>query len=199
MNYYQDITLLPDAEANIGFLCSKVYQQLHIALVENKTPDKSSAIAVSFPEYGDKQFPLGNKLRVLANTEDQLIKFDTHKWLNRLTDYCHIKSIQPVPDRVSRYACFKRKPIKSIHNKAKRRAEHLGKPYEEVLAYLLEENRSGKNTLPFVNMESQSTSSSTEGKHRFSIFIERVFADGLVVGKFDCYGLSKSSTVPWFD
>ena len=124
------------------------------------TPIPISDIAVAFPEYGNKKFPLGNKLRVLAKTEDQLIKFDLHKWLNRLTDYCHIKSIQPVPDRVSQYVCFKRKPVKSIHNKAKRRAEHLGKPYEEVLAYLIEEDRSPKNTLPFVNIESQSTSSS---------------------------------------
>ena len=69
MNYYQDITLLPDAEANIGFLWEKVFQQVHLALVEKKNPHGKSGIAVSFPGYGNKGFPLGNKLRLLAPTQ----------------------------------------------------------------------------------------------------------------------------------
>jgi len=61
MKYYLDITLLPDAETNLGFLWHKVYQQVHIALVENKVAKNQSEIAVSFPEYGSKAFPLGAK------------------------------------------------------------------------------------------------------------------------------------------
>ncbi|MBL1422430.1 MAG: type I-F CRISPR-associated endoribonuclease Cas6/Csy4, partial [Alphaproteobacteria bacterium] len=44
MKYYLDITILPDEEANLGFLWHKVYQQIHIALVENKIADNQSAI-----------------------------------------------------------------------------------------------------------------------------------------------------------
>ena len=68
MNYYQDITLLPDAVITLGFIWQKVYQQVHIALAENKIAENQSAIAVAFPEYGSKGFPLGSKLRLLALT-----------------------------------------------------------------------------------------------------------------------------------
>ena len=51
MNYYQDITLLPDADIGLYFLWQKVYQQIHLALVENKSADNASAIGVAFPEY----------------------------------------------------------------------------------------------------------------------------------------------------
>ncbi|MCO4790206.1 type I-F CRISPR-associated endoribonuclease Cas6/Csy4, partial [Vibrio cholerae] len=36
MNYYQEITLLPDADIALGFLWQNVFQQVHIALVEHK-------------------------------------------------------------------------------------------------------------------------------------------------------------------
>ncbi|MBW6453087.1 MAG: type I-F CRISPR-associated endoribonuclease Cas6/Csy4, partial [Methyloprofundus sp.] len=76
MNYYLDITLLPDAEANLGFLWQKIFQQVHIALVDNKVADNESAIALSIVNYGDKDFPLGNKLRLLAKNEEALQKLD---------------------------------------------------------------------------------------------------------------------------
>jgi CRISPR-associated endonuclease Csy4 len=200
MKYYLDITLLPDAEANLGFLWQKVFQQVHIALVDNKIGDNESAVALSIINYGDKDFPLGNQLRLLANTEQALQKLDIHRWLNRLSDYCHIKPIKTVPTDVTQYACFKRKPVKSIEKKAQRRAVHLNKPYDEVLAYLRKENRFEECKLPFINVESQQTKKRLElGESPFFlIFIERVLADKLVDGKFDCYGLSKTATVPWF-
>ncbi len=34
--------------------------------------------------------------------------FNLAKWLERLTDYVHIKSIQPVPANVNRYSLVKR-------------------------------------------------------------------------------------------
>ncbi|HHL31776.1 MAG TPA: type I-F CRISPR-associated endoribonuclease Cas6/Csy4, partial [Oceanospirillales bacterium] len=81
MNYYQDITLLPDAEITLGFIWQKVYQQVHIALADNKIAENQSAIAVAFPEYGSKGFPLGRKLRLLAETQEQLEQLDIKKWL----------------------------------------------------------------------------------------------------------------------
>ncbi len=71
MKYYLDITFLPDAEANLGFLWQKVYQQVHIALADNKIAKNESAIAISFPGYNDKDFPLGNKLRLFSNMKVQ--------------------------------------------------------------------------------------------------------------------------------
>lgn len=200
MKYYLDITLLPDAEANLGFLWQKIFQQVHIALVDNKVADNESAIALSIVDYGDKDFPLGNKLRLLAKNQEALQKLDINHWLNRLSDYCHIKPIKPVPTDVTQYACFKRKPVKSIEKKAQRRAVHLNKPYDEVLAYLLEEGRSKKSELPFINIESQETKKRVDQavSCRFFIFIEQLLFEAPIAGKFDCYGLSKTATVPWF-
>ena len=148
--------------ANLGFLWQKVFQQVHIALADNKIGDNESAVALSIVNYGDKDFPLGNQLRLLANSEGALQKLGIHRWLNRLSDYCHIKPIKPVPTGVSQYACFKRKPVKSIEKKAQRRSVHLNKPYDEVLTYLRREGRSNGCKLPFINVESQQTKKRSE-------------------------------------
>ncbi len=200
MRYYLDITLLPDAEANLGFLWQKVFQQVHIALVDNKVGTNESGIGLSIVNYGDKKFPLGDKLRLLADNEDALVKLDIHQWLKRLSDYCHIKSIKAVPADVNQYARFKRKPVKSLEKKAKRRAQHLNKPYAEVLAYLIEEGGAAACRLPFINVESQNTKKRVEKgvPCQFLLFIEQALFDAPVSGKFDCYGLSKTATVPWF-
>jgi CRISPR-associated endonuclease Csy4 len=200
MKYYLDITLLPDAEANLGFLWQKVFQQVHIALVDNKVGDNESAVALSVVGYGDKAFPLGNKLRLLAASEDILQSLDINRWLNRLSDYCHISSIKTVPSEVKKHARFNRKNVKSIEKKAQRRSVHLAKPFDEVLAYLIEEGQSKACKLPFINVESQeSKKKAGQGVScQFLLFIEQTFFDEAVNGKFDCYGLSKIATVPWF-
>ena len=113
MKFYIDITLLPDADIALGFLWEKVYQQLHLALVENKVSEYESAIGISFPKYGDKAFPLGDKLRLFAPTQEQLKKLDIGRWLNRLTDYTHHTSIREVPSDVNVFVYFKRKQFKS--------------------------------------------------------------------------------------
>ena len=51
MNFYQEITLIPDAEISPYFLWSKVYTQLHIALadVKNQHGVDLSLIHISEP------------------------------------------------------------------------------------------------------------------------------------------------------
>src|SRR5699024_6412398 len=96
------------------FIWSKLYTQLHLALVEQQNPDKKVNFGVSFPEYlyqeknndkeGSKEFAsLGTKLRVFGPSQQELEQLNLSKWLERLTDYVHIKSIQPVPDEVDSY------------------------------------------------------------------------------------------------
>lgn len=198
MNYYQDITLLPDAEAALGFLWQKIFQQVHLALVENKVGDNQSEIALSIVRYGDKAFPLGDKLRLLSESESRLQACGIQEWLSRFSDYCHVTSIKAIPANITQHACFKRKQVKSVHNKAKRRADHLEKPYEEVLAYLVAEGKSGECKLPYIHVESLSTADGGESKNRFCLFIEKSVVETPVLGRFDCYGLSKTATVPLF-
>ena len=198
MKHYLDITLLPDAEANIGFIWQKVYQQIHLALVENKTAPNESAIAVSFPKYGEK-FPLGNTLRLLANEQSQLEKLNVEKWLLRLTDYTHLKSIKEVPVTVTQYARFKRKQFKSnLEREAKRRAKYKGETFEEALAHF--QNYEIKTDLPFINMASLSTDGGASLNRNFKLFIEKEMVAEQGQGLLNCYGLSKGGegTVPWF-
>jgi len=197
MKYYLDITLLPDAEANLGFLWQKVYQQLHLALVENKIAENQSAIAVSFPKYGDKVFPLGDKVRLLANEEEQLKQLNIEKWLSRLTDYTHSKSIKEVPKTVNQFACFKRKQFKSnLIKEATRRAKHTGESLEVAMEHF--KHYQAESSLAFINMTSLSMEGGISKNRNFKLFIEGKNLEEQVQGVFNCYGLSKDATVPWF-
>lgn len=197
MKYYQDITLMPDAEANLGFLWQKVYQQVHIALADNKIAENESAIAISFPEYGDKGFPLGGKLRLLANEEMLLKQFNVEQWLSRLMDYTHIKPVKEVPVAVSQYACFRRKQFKSnILKEAQRRAKYIGESIEEALQHY--KDYETQSSLPFINMNSLSMDGEVALNRSFKLFVEKKIVNEQVSGTFNCYGLSKAATVPCF-
>jgi len=192
MKYYLDITLLPDAETHVGFLWQKVYQQLHIALVEHKVAENQSAIAISMPEYGDKSFPLGSKIRLLSPTMTALQNLDVQTWLKRLADYVHCTSIKEVPSSVSQFACFKRVQFDSnVERLARRRMKRKG----ETLAQAIEhfsgiELKASK--LPFFNVNSIS------GQKKFKLFIDKQVVNGMIEGQFNCYGLSQGGVVPLF-
>ncbi|MCG7566825.1 type I-F CRISPR-associated endoribonuclease Cas6/Csy4 [Pseudoalteromonas sp. CnMc7-15] len=200
MNYYQEITLLPEAEIPLGFIWQNVFQQVHIALVENKVAPNQSGVAVGFPNYGQKGFPLGNKLRLFAKEQTHLEKLSINKWLTRLEDYCHIKAIKPVPEDVT-WVSFTRQHVKSpgridreMQGKAERWSAKSGKPLVECLAELESTKPSSKCDLPFVYLHSQQTkqrSPDTNSKYPLFIALAKVEIDQQ--GVFDCYGLSAKS------
>ena len=202
MKYYLDITLLPEADITLGFLWQKVYQQVHIGLVDNKVAENQSAIAVSFPRYSTEKsskhaFPLGNQLRLLANEESQLTKLNISKWLNRFEDYVHIKSIKPVPESVT-YIAYVRQQVKGdariekdMLSKAQRWAEKSGQPLDACLTELEKTKPKADNSLPFIWLESQETKQRNTGDSRkFPLFIKRVGLEEHQTGVFNCYGLS---------
>lgn len=198
MNVYQEVTLLSDPDITPYFLWQKLYQQIHIALAENKNGEGCSAIGVSFPEYNAAEFSLGTKLRLFAEDAHTLEKFQCEKWLSRLRDYVHIGAIRPVPDTVQGYACFRQvKPKGSNEKLARRRAKKLGINYADALAYFentnarkASENKHSK--LPYIHMHSE-----TNG-HQFRLFIKLKSEEQHKLGTFSCYGLSSESTVPMF-
>lgn len=210
MNYFQDITLLPDNDINLGFIWQKVFQQVHIALVEQKVDEQCSAIAVSFPEYGSEIFPLGNKLRVLSLEREQLVQLKLEEFLDRLSDYSHLRSINSVPKQVTPVAYIRKRMKgatrieKDMLSKAKRWSEKSEKSLEECLKELEKSKPIANSRLPFIWMESQQTKSmNPKGSSRFPIFIERQEVDKHKIGLFNCYGLSFSgndrvATVPDF-
>lgn len=214
MKYYQDITLLPDVEVSLGLIWEKVYQQIHLLLVENKRAENQSQIGLSFPTYGDKTFPLGQQLRLLAESEDHLVQANVNQWLQRLSDYVHVKSIKPVPADVTEYACFTRCNPKSQQRRLKQldhRTNYLAQKHgvdeatmrAELLASI--EKSSGISRLPYINVQSLSTSAEPHQRHKFMIFIQCDKSNSLEKDSktFTCYGLShrekgKQTFVPWF-
>ena len=191
MKFYLDITLLPDEETDLGFLWQKVYQQVHLSLVENKQSDNSSLVAISFPQYGETNFPLGGKLRLLAGNAELLERLDLARWLTRLVDYCHTTSIKPVPTNV-KYMQFRRNQFNSnVHRLARRRAKRKGETVEESLNYFAS-FKDEQTRLPYINMQSLSKDK------KFKLFIKKESAEQEQSGEFNCFGLSKTATTPWF-
>ncbi|ENU20826.1 CRISPR-associated protein cas6/csy4, subtype I-f/ypest [Acinetobacter bohemicus ANC 3994] len=202
MKYYQEITLIDQAEISSYFIWSKLYTQLHIALAEIKDTNNKVNIGVSFPQYlfekNDKnsKVNLGKKLRLFAQNEADLKKLDLKKWLDRLTDYVHITSIREVPENIKSYAIYKRKQVKT---NAERLARHRVKRgdigFDEALARY--SNVVTTTDLPYIQMLSLSTSDEQD-KKRFKLFIEKRSIEQSESQVFSTYGLSSESSVPEF-
>lgn len=192
MELYQETCLLPNADIGVYFLWQKLYQQIHLALAENKISDNASAIGVGFPEYAAAEFSLGTKLRLFAADEQALKQLNCGKWLARLNDYVRMEPIKPVPEKIAGYACFKHVKLRGNKEKlARRRVKRKGETLQQALAHFegFEEQRS---KLPYINTTSLTNS------QRFRLFIEKQEKDQPKTGFFSCYGLSNIATVPLF-
>ena len=192
MNYYQEVSLLPNADIGLYFFWQKLYQQIHLALVENKSAENASAIGVAFPEYNDDKYFLGRKLRLFAEDGQTLEQIHCEKWLIRLSDYMHVSRIKPVPEKLVGYARFKHIKLKGNKEKlARRRAKRKAETLEQALAHF-EDFEEQRINLPYINMHSE-----TNGG-RFRLFIEKQVMEQAQTGLYSCYGLSNTTTVPLF-
>ena len=188
MRYYIEIKLLHNSEIGLGFLWKKVYTQVHLALAERG----GGAIGASFPDYGDKLFPLGDSLRLFSPSENELEALQISRWLERLQDYVTVSGIEKVPENVEGYAQFIRKQVKTgKERQARRFAKRHGIGYEEALKRY-ESMEEKTLALPFIML--QSLSSNQEMK----LFIDKKAVDKELGGDFNSYGFSKDATVPWF-
>lgn len=204
MKFYQEITLIDQAEISPYFIWSKLYTQLHIALADIKDESNKVNIGVSFPQYifeektenQKAKINLGKKLRLFAVLEEDLKKLDIRHWLERLEDYVHITSIREVPSEIKGYSSYKRKQVKT---NAQRLARHRVKRgdigFDEALARY--SNVVTITNLPYIEMKSLSTSEQQSEK-RFKLFIEKQPATKSDTQVFSTYGLSSVSSVPEF-
>lgn len=191
MQYYQEITLLPDGDFSVYFLWGKIFTAVHIALAEQKNRHDVTDIAVSFPQYGE--ISLGNKLRILAEEEQSLELLDIKKVLRRFDDYVHITGIRTIPTaRIKGYAMYSRyQPDSSIHQKARRySARHSDISYEQALTILKSKDR--HTDLPYIQMRSMTN------HNPFRLFIKRTETEETDCHEFGSYGLSSNSAVPEF-
>ncbi|MEI6859171.1 MAG: type I-F CRISPR-associated endoribonuclease Cas6/Csy4, partial [Shewanella sp.] len=170
------------------------------------------AIALSIPNYGAKSFPLGNKIRLFAEDKNQLEVFNVPSWLNRLTDYVDIESINRVPDNISEYAYFKRVAQKgkkrrqdALIKKAEYQSTKFNIPYDSCLKTLQEKSTLIDSELPFISVQSLSTDRTLPAidKAVFPLFITMKKVSKPQSGLYTCYGLSrnitgKQATIPCF-
>ncbi len=164
MKYFIELTLLPNLEIPLHFIWQKLYQQIHLALVENKEQEDVSKVGISFPEYNADEFLLGTKLRLFAQDEKALQSIQCEKWLSRLRDYVFVKPIAPVSEKVGGYACFRQVKMKGSKEKlARRRAKRHEETFERALAHF-DNYKEQQTKLPYINMNSQSSS------QRFRLF-----------------------------
>ena len=191
MKYYIDIKLLGDTEITLGFIWQKIYAEIHLALVTHKDTENMVKVGLSFPHYMEI-FPLGDTLRLLASTREELELLDIEDRLKKFSDYLLISEIKEVPTDIKSYATFSRKQFKSNPARlARRYAKRHNVTLEEALKVY--EGVEGKETkLPYINIKSTST------KQFLKIFIERAEMGHEEIGKFNTFGLSKTSTIPIF-
>jgi CRISPR-associated endonuclease Csy4 len=194
MNYYQELSLLPQEEINIHFLWSKAFQQIHLGLVEMQDDQKQVPIGVAFPEYvvGEKYSVLGSKCRLIAQDEAALGRFDAAKWLARLSDYVHCTSIRPVPEKLKGYAVYQRlQPKTNKERLARRYAGRHEMSYDEALQrYDMMPPKSV--TTPFIRLKSLSNDQT------FCLWIKKTLVSESSGAAYSTYGLSAKATVPEF-
>ena len=194
MKVYQEITLLPSVSDDITFtfLWEKLYIQLHLAFVEVADDNGLVGVGLSFPKYreGDKRW-LGDKVRVFADNEKVLKSLNLDQWLERLTDYIHVRKVKDVPDQVDGYAFFKRLNDKSnLEKLARRRAKNLDISFDEAHAFFADQEARPQPErqlaqYPFVSMLSIHSNS------KFPLTIVREDAiEAAFNGGFSTYGLS---------
>lgn len=196
MKHYLEITLIDSDDFSPYQLWSKLYAQLHLALVEVKDHNDNIAIGVSFPEYRFNEEQgighLGGKLRLFAATEQELQKLDIKRWLERFSDYVHISSTREVPaHKVTSYATFSRKQVKTNADRlARHRVKRGDIDFAEAKARY--QNVVTSSNLPFIQLKSLTN------QQPFYLFIQKANKGTLETGNFSSYGLSANASVPEF-
>jgi CRISPR-associated endonuclease Csy4 len=194
MRFYLEITLLPNPEIGINFLWSKVFQQIHLGLVEMQDEQEQIPIGVSFPEYktGEKYSVLGGKLRLLAGDEATLGRFNATQWLSRLSDYVHCTGIRPVPEKLTGYAIYQREQPKTSNERlARRYAKRHSVDYDTALERYSAMTHKTIAT-PFIRLKSLS------GDQAFCLWIKKTVVAEPSGSTFSSYGLSAVASVPEF-
>ncbi len=196
MKVFIELTIIPNAEISPYFIWPKLYTQLHLSMVEIKDVNDQVLVGVSFPEYKvvenkDKKFAmLGSKLRLFAKDEAILAQLNLNKWLERLTDYVHIKSMSVVPEKATSHLIVSRyREPRNPEALARRFAKRHSISVEDALTRL-KDYKQEFDVLPYIQLKSLT------GGESFNLFILQNLVDKEKVGAFSTYGLSSVSTVP---
>ncbi|WP_367848223.1 type I-F CRISPR-associated endoribonuclease Cas6/Csy4 [Rhodoferax sp. WC2427] len=187
MDHFVDLTLLPDPEIAPAHLLTALFSKLHLALVAQR----SEHIGISFPAVQPDRQWLGDRLRLHGSQAD-LTGFMATPWLGALRDHVHTTALLAIPPQVA-HRTVSRVQAKSNPERLRRRqmrrhgidaAEALTRVPDAVAERL---------DLPYLHLRSHSTA------QPFRLFIRHgALQENASVGKFGTYGLSATTTIPWF-
>lgn len=187
-NAYIDIYLLPDPEFSASVLMNALFSKFHRAVVSYG----AGKIGVSFPEVRqDNGRSLGTCLRLHGSAE-VLHAFAQTDWLTGMHDHVSCATVATVPAR-AQYRAVRRVQAKSNPDRERRRLmARKGISWQEAVA-AIPDSCAERLELPFVTVSSRSTG------QQFRLFIEHLpVQEQPCPGIFSAYGLSSSTTIPWF-
>ena len=170
-------------------LMGALYNKLHRALFDLQATD----VGVSFPahKHGVRARTLGEHLR-LHGTQARLEQLMAADWLTGMRDHTHVSEMLTVPADAQHINVARKQFNTGSPSRARRYAKRHNITEDEarqIYAKVAER----RIQLPFVQVSSRST------QQRFSLFIEHGKPTAVATqGTFSHYGLSTSTTVPWF-
>ncbi len=184
MDHYINIRVLPDPEFTASVLMDALFAKLHRSLGKLSQGN----VGVSFPEHGRL---LGSVLR-LHGTAEALRSLQASHWYKGLSDYTEQSDILPIPADTM-FRTVRRVQVKSSAERLRRRSVKKGWLTEQQAQEKITFAQEKRTALPAIQMKSTSTG------QVFLLFIEHgpVVHRG-VVGHFSSYGLSSTTTIPWF-
>ncbi|MCV2217040.1 type I-F CRISPR-associated endoribonuclease Cas6/Csy4 [Thauera sp. Sel9] len=187
MDHYLDLTLLPDPEFPASQLMSALFAKLHRGLHDLHRND----VGISFPDVEKAGSGLGSRLRLHGNAEvlNQLMALN---WLTGMRDHLNIGATVPTPQQ-TKHRCVSRVQVDSNPERLRRRLMKRHNLDAAAAQARIPDSAAQRSDLPFVNLRSNSS-----GEH-FRLFIRHSpLQDSAQPGAFSAYGLSATTTVPWF-
>lgn len=185
--HYVDLKVAPDPETSSTQLLGALYDHLHLALVQRRQEN----IGISFPDYSLSPRALGLTLRLHGSEADlqQLLATD---WLKGMRDHVRNKDVAAAPADAP-HRTVQRKQFKTSAERLRRRRMRRKGETEEQAKAAIPSSMEHRPNLPYIHLHSRST------QQLFCLFIALgPLQPHASSGTFNSYGLSTTTTVPWF-
>jgi len=184
-DHYLDIHLLPDPEFAPDQLLRALFAKLHRALVQLG----DGSVGISLPGHSARG--TGSHLR-LHGSLNALAQLQALDWLTGMRDHIRLGELATVPSGCQ-YRVVRRVQVDSNPERLRRRLMKRQGLDADTARQRIPDSAMRLTALPWVEMRSLSSG------QRFRLFIEHgPLQDTATPGRFSSYGLSASTTIPWF-
>ena len=187
MNRYFDLEAIPNPQIAQVDVVAQLMQQAHAQL-----PQYLGRVGLSFPEYRTEK-TLGRIIRVFANDKDLTDLHSSIKANPRFSNYCTVGEVLHAPEEPEAYTCFVRVQPKGNSRLQRLKRRHQAKgTWTNEFEQEVEKKYATKEQLPHVSLRSISNG------QKFILFVKQEKRPQSTEGFFSSYGLSNTTTVPWF-